>query len=689
MSLLSIPHSALRIPHCTTERSDVKPDRSIKDFLAETEDILESANQALLSLETGLAAGRSDPDTVNALFRAIHSFKGLSGMFGLKEPSELSHKLEFLLDELRLGKVGFSRDALDVLSDTVSLLGRLVQQAGKSRPFENITAALGSIEAVLKTKSSAGLEQPLAEQIELDRGILQVLTEYEEHRLQECVRDRKNLFALKAEFQLTDFETGIKKLNAMIKKYGEIICTLPMAGGGAGIGFTIVVASSEGEESLASAIASPNVTIKKIAYLEGRKAEEPRPGVETVALKSVSNTVRVDIYKLDSLMNTVGEMHLVKNVIGRIVKDLRSVQGFTGLSVDLHKAQRSLERKLNDLQEGILDVRMVPIGQIFTRLSQVVRKYARDAGKEIDLELRGEETELDKLMIEDLADPLMHLIRNAIDHGIESPAARKALGKPERGNVKLTAFPKGNRVVITVEDDGAGMDPARVLAKAVEKGVLGPDHGLEPERDRQEIFDLIYLPGFTTSEAVTEISGRGVGMDVVKRNVSKLSGMIDIRSELGTGTVFTLTLPITLAIIKALVVESGGQIFAIPLSSVLEILQATSGQIETIEGREVMSIREDTVPLLRLTSAFHLPEDRERDAFYLILVGLAERRLGLIVENLRDQQEIVIKALGKRLAETPGIAGATELGDKRGVVLVLDVESLIEGALKKTQTARA
>jgi two-component system chemotaxis sensor kinase CheA len=381
-------------------------------------------------------------------------------------------------------------------------------------------------------------------------------------------------------------------------------------------------------------------------------------------------------------------MHLVKNIIGRITKELRSLQGFTGISADLLKAQRSLERKLNELQEGILEVRMVPIGQIFTRLSQVVRKYARDAGTEIDLELRGEETELDKLMIEDLADPLMHLIRNAIDHGIESPAVRKALGKPERGSVKLTAFPRGNRVVITVEDDGAGMDPARVLAKAVEKGVLGPDHGLELTRDREEILDLIYLPGFTTSETVTEISGRGVGMDVVKRNVSKLSGMIDIRSELGTGTVFTLTLPITLAIIKALVVESGGQIFAIPLSSVLEILQATSGQIETIEGREVMSIREDTVPLLRLTSAFHLPEDRERDAFYLILVGLAERRLGLIVENLRDQQEIVIKALGKRLAETPGIAGATELGDKRGVVLVLDVESLIEGALKKTAVSR-
>jgi two-component system chemotaxis sensor kinase CheA len=248
----------------------------------------------------------------------------------------------------------------------------------------------------------------------------------------------------------------------------------------------------------------------------------------------------------------------------------------------------------------------------------------------------------------------------------------------------MTAFPRGNHVVITVEDDGAGMDPAKILAKAVEKGVLEKDHGLDSERDRKEILDLIFLPGFTTRETVTEISGRGVGMDVVKRNVSKLSGMIDIQTELGEGTIFTLTLPITLAIIKALIIESGGQVFAIPLSSVLEILQTTVENIETIEGREVLAVRDETVPLLRLTRVFNLPADEARASYYIIIVGLAERRLGIIVDSLRDQQEIVIKPLGKRLADTQGIAGATELGDKRGVVLVLDVESLIEGALKKT-----
>ncbi len=662
-----------------------KTDRAIKDFLAEAEDILESANRSLLALDNAQAAGRSDPDQVNALFRAIHSLKGLAGMFGRKELADLSHKLEYLLDELRLGKVGLNRSAVSVLAETVALLGRLVQQTGNKQPLEDISSALTSIGNILNAKSSASSDRSLTGQIGLDSGILQVLTEYEEHRLRECIRERKNLFMLKIDFDLSNFEKGIKELNTALKKYGEIICTLPVAGGGAGISFSIVIGTNEDQETLGSAINLPNAHFEKIAYTESRKTEEPK--ADTAVLKSVSNTVRVDIYRLDSLMNIVGEMHLLKNVIGRISKELRTMQGFTGLSVDLHKAQRGLERKLNDLQEGILEVRMVPIGQIFTRLSQMVRNYAREAGKEIDLEMHGEETELDKLMIEDLADPLLHLIRNAIDHGIEPSDIRKQLGKPEKGSVRLTAFPKGNHVVVTIEDDGAGMDPARIAAKAVEKGILAPDHGLDAVADRREILDLIFLPGFTTRDTVTEISGRGVGMDVVKRNVSRLSGMIDIQTESGAGTTFTLTLPITLAIIKALIVESGGQTFAIPLSSVLEIQQAASGQVETVEGREVMAVREDTIPLLRISRVFNLTEQPDRNAFYVILVGLAERRLGLIVDVLRDQQEIVIKPLGKRLLDIPGIAGATELGDRRGVVLVLDVESLIDGTLKKTAAA--
>jgi len=644
-----------------------KSDRTIKDFLAEAEDILETASRTMLALEAEQAAGRPAPEQVNALFRAIHSFKGLAGMFGLKAPSEVSHKMEFLLDEVRLGKVGLSRNVLDVLFDAVALLGRLVQQAGARQEAEDIAPMARRIDQILQTKTSSSGDRSLLNRIDLDRGLLQVLTEYEEYRLKENIRARNNLFTVQVTFEINEFESGIKALNEVLKKNAEIICTLPTAG-----------------SELSAALDMPNLALRPIPYIEGRKTEEPR---QETGLRSVSNTVRVDIYKLDSLMNTVGEMHLLKNIIGRIVRELKT-HTQPGTAAELHKAHRGLERKLNELQEGILEVRMVPIGQIFTRLAQMVRNYAKEAGKEIDLQLTGEETELDKLMIEDLADPLMHLIRNAIDHGIEPPDVRRASGKPDQGLVTLSAFPKGNHVVITVEDDGAGMDAGKILAKAVEKGIVGPEHGLDPARDRKDVLDLIFLPGFTTRESVTEISGRGVGMDVVKKNLSKLSGMIDIETEPGEGTLFTLTLPITLAIIKALIVEAGDQVFAVPLSSVLEILQTTEEQVETVETREVIAIRSETVPLLRLTRAFRLAPRPGNAALYLIVVGLAERRLGIAVDALRDQQEIVIKPLGKRLADLPGIAGATELGDKRGVVLVLDVESLMEGVLKRTAGIR-
>ena len=658
----------------------MKSDRPIQEFLAEAEDILETANQALMTLDDAKGGGRANPDTVNGLFRALHSFKGLAGMFGLKALADLSHKLEFLLDEVRLGKVSLGRETLDALADTLGLLGRLVQQTGKGLPLEDIAGALDLIDRILAAKSADAAGKTLLSQVAIDPAVLQVLTEYEEHRLTENVRERKNLFLVRVSFSFAEFESGIRTLTETLKHHGEIICTLPTASaGGDGIGFTIMVGTSATQEALAAATSLPNTSFEAVPRMDDSRMQEVRP--EMTTLKTVSNTVRVDIHKLDSLMSSVGELHIIKSEIGRIALDLRGQQGFTGIAVTLTKAYKNLERRLNEIQEGILDVRMVPIGQIFTRLAQTVRKYAREAGKEIDLEIRGEETELDKLMVEDLADPLMHLIRNAIDHGIAKPDARKLQGKPERGLVRLTAFPTGNHVVITVEDDGGGIDPRVLLAKAREKGLVEDE--LDAERDRKEVLDLIFLPGFTTSETVTEISGRGVGMDVVKRNVSRLSGMIDIETETGVGTTFILTLPITLAIIKALIIEASGRRFAVPLGSVLEVMRVRPEQIETIETREVMAIRDETIPLLRLSDAFSLPQADQQETHFVVLVGLAERRLGLVVDRLRGQQEIVIKPLGSRLADTPGIAGATELGDKI-VVLVLDVESLIEGAMKKT-----
>ena len=664
----------------------MKTDRSLKEFLVEAEDILETANQTLLDIENGLKAGSADPDRVNALFRSLHSFKGLAGMFGLPAPADLAHKLEFLLDELRLGRVSLTPDVLDVLAEMLGLLGQLVVQISRKQQPGDITAALERIDGVLRAGPAAAADRSLLEPVALDRGILSVLTEYEEHRLKENIRERKNLFLLKATFDIADFEKGIKRLSGSLKEFGELICTLPTAGeSGSGIGFTMVVGTAEQQEKLKAVIKLPGLAIETVPYREAPRAAEARPVAGE--LKSASNSVRVDIAKLDGLMGIIGEIHISKSAFARIAGELRAVQGFTGLAVDLHKVYRRLERKLNELQEGILDVRMVPMSQIFTRLAQAVKKYARDAGKEVNLLLEGEETELDKLMIEDLADPLMHMIRNSIDHGIEAPDIRARQGKPERGTVRLTAFPKGNHVIVTVEDDGAGIDPRVVLAKAVEKGIIDAGHGLDPLADRKEVLDLIFLPGFTTSEQVTEISGRGVGMDVVKKNVSKLSGIIDIETETGAGTRFTIMLPITLAIIKALVIEAGGQIFTIPLNSVLETIRVSPERIETVETREVMAVRDETIPLIRLSQVFNLTAERDRQWLYVILVGLAERRLGIVVDGLRGQQEIIIKPLGKRLSALPGIAGATDLGDKR-MVLVLDVESLIGGTMKKAVGSR-
>jgi two-component system chemotaxis sensor kinase CheA len=299
-------------------------------------------------------------------------------------------------------------------------------------------------------------------------------------------------------------------------------------------------------------------------------------------------------------------------------------------------------------------------------------------GKEIDLQITGEETKLDKSMIEDIADPLMHLIRNSLDHGIELKEDRLKAGKPEIGIINLRAIQKGNNVVIEVEDDGVGVDLAKVYKKGLERGLLDKNK----EYDQRELINVLFTPGFSTTDEVTEVSGRGVGLDVVAKNISKLSGLVDVETEMGKGTKFSITLPITLVIIKALVVRVGTEIYAIPLNSVSESLMIQSADIRTVEKREVTQLRDQTLALLRIRDAFRLPATESGDdRLYVIVVGLAEKRIGLVVDAIEGQQEIVIKSLGEFLRETPGIAGATELGNRK-TILVLDVAALIEEAIK-------
>jgi len=655
-----------------------KEHRSTDEFLAEAEDILEDLNQQLILLEGMVEEGSVDPDIVNAIFRGVHSLKGLSGMFGFEGVSSLSHQLEYLLDALRLGKVAITADVTSTIFQALNSLKELSEDIGRTgAESTEVSGVAAMIEAAI-SGGSAVEKRSLIDDLVIDSELVSVLTEYEEHRLKENIKVKNNIFLVKARFDLTTFDKDLTALNDKLKSMGEIISTLPSSGlsPDAGIQFNLVVGTKETGEKIREEVSSDRIEVEDIKY----KSAEKKVEAAAPTLRSMSKTVRVDIGRLDRLMNIVGELVLSKNIITQLGKDLRDMQGFTGIAVDLHKAARTFERKLGELQEGVIEVRMVPIGQIFTRLAQAVRKYAGDVGKDIHLETFGEDTELDKLMVEDMSDPLMHLIRNSIDHGIETAAVRARRGKPERGLIRLNSYPKGNRVVITVEDDGGGIDHEKVRRIAVDKELISESDVL----GKRDILDLIFMPGFSTSEKVSEVSGRGVGMDVVKKNVSKLSGMIDVETEIGAGTKFIITLPITLAILKALIVEVSTETFAVPLSSVLESLMVTRDKVEKVERREVITLRGETLPLLRLDKVFGLPRSEEGEYLYIVVVGIAERRLGFVVDRLVGQQEIVIKSIGDKLKGVPGIAGATELGDNE-VVLVMDVESLIDEATMKRQ----
>jgi len=662
-----------------------KPEDSLKEFVAEAEEIIENLNQNLLAMEATEDKTTVRPDVLNAIFRAAHTLKGMSGMVGLKKVSEISHRLEDMLDNLRMGKLPMSQPVMDTLFKGMELLRGIIGSvnAGKGEDAD-ITPMLQQIQQVVSggPKSSSSTE---AEGI--DPALLKVLTEYETHRLNENIRLKINLFEFTVRFPLETFDKDLAKLNTKLQSFGEIITTLPSPGMSpeAGIVFKLIIGTKTDLKTLQSQFSQDQFEIRLI----GSKAERgrsdeiapvtpPEEDKGSGSIRSITPTVRVDIGKLDTLLNVVGELVLTKAVIGQISKQMLHNSGFTTTGVELQKTYQALDRRVGELQEGLVEIRMIPIGQVFDRLIRVVRKLSRELGKEVDLQISGEETKLDKSMIEDIADPLMHLIRNSLDHGIELKEDRQKAGKPEIGIINLRAIQKGNNVIIEVEDDGVGIDLAKVYKKGLERGLLDKNK----EYDQRELINVLFAPGFSTAEEVTEVSGRGVGLDVVAKNISKLSGLVDVETEMGKGTKFSITLPITLVIIKALVVQVGTEIYAIPLNSVSESLMIQPKDIRTVEKREVIQLRDHTLALLRIRDVFHLPPTESgEDRLYVIVVGLAEKRIGLVVDAIEGQQEIVIKALGEFLRDTPGIAGATELGNRK-TILVLDVAALIDEATK-------
>ncbi len=685
-------------------------DKAREEFFSEAQDIVESLSRNLLALDAAEQSGTSDPSLINEAFRAVHTLKGLAGLFGATKVGALSHRLEDVLDDVRLGRQQLTAEVLDVLFASVDVYGKILasEREGTDDPIPAVGDLMGRLE---QFGVPAGPASSPADEYDLDPGMLAVLTEYEEHRLRTNIEQGLRLYRLRVQFDLATIDKALEEIKDRAKRHGEIITYLPTGETTSvdTIELDLLMASNDDLATLIGALGGDNLVIEEIPRRRraslgpatappaaARGTEFPQsasPSALSVAvppaapseqpdvsLKSVTQTVRVDIRRLDHLMNIVGELAIIRNALARLSERLRG-EGQRQLSSEMHRLHRSFDRRLTDMQNGILEVRMVPLGQVFDRLARVVRQISRDAEKNIRLVITGAETEIDKLIVEELSDPLMHMIRNAIDHGIEPAEQREEVGKPAAGTIALNAFQKGNHVMVEIEDDGRGIDEERLVERAQMAGVLSAEEA--KELSRGERIGLIFLPGMTTKSEASDLSGRGVGMDVVRTNISKLGGVIDVHSEIGIGTKMAITLPITLAIVSSLLVRVGKHSFAIPVSSVSEAIAFDGSGVRLVDGREVMTLRGASLPLCRLDRLLQIDVESTSRRQFVVVAALGSRRLGIVVDHLYGQQDIIIKPLGKSLENVRGFAGATELGDQR-VGLVLDAGALIDEVLAAT-----
>lgn len=756
-------------------------ERAREEFFSEAQEIVEGLGRDLLALDEAQKKGRPDPDLINDVFRAVHTLKGLAGLFGANRMTTLSHELEELLDDLRLGRVELTASALDLLFRSVELYGKILQaeKDGRDPAIPQIDELIRELRRTGTSSSAAGG----ATDYELDPNVLAVLTEYEENRLRTNIAQGLSLYRLRVQFQLATIDQALDELKAAAKPHGEIITYLPTGSGADAdsIELDILMASHESAGALRAVLGHMGVDLTEAprrpppepvqhptptplsplpasmpagrrrggepesspsAVLSQREVVSAVPrGQEQGTIRSVAQTVRVDIHKLDHLMNIRGELAIVKSSLARMVDRLRSQHADRDLTGSLQQLERTFGRHLESMQNAIIEVRMVPLQQVFDKLSRVVRQLSRAADKQVTLVITGQETQVDKLIVEELSDPLMHMMRNAIDHGIESRALREAHGKPVVGTIALIAFQKGNHVVIEVQDDGKGIEADKLLEAGIRRGLVTADEARSASR--REILNLVFSPGVTTKSDVSELSGRGVGMDVVKTNISKIGGVIDLQSEPGIGTKVTITLPITLAIISALLVRVGERLFAIPLANVQAAVSLDAESVRTIDGRDAVTFRGTTLQLCHLSRLFGLEqgapaaEDEFGDAFaepafahrrpggvediqltgyrpaqapfryrpahglsdtsppgryhsarrFIVVTAVGSRKLGLVVEALIGRQDVVIKALGPSLKNVRGFAGATELGDQR-IALVLDTPALVEEAFENPDRLR-
>lgn len=661
-------------------------------FLQEAEEQLEVLEQETLKLETEPSTER-----LNAIFRAAHTLKGSSRAMGFLAFADLTHEMENVLDALRAGQLQVSTAIADALLRAFDSLRQMKEQIadGKSDRMEvsHLVSELQAFRDLDPETAAQAASLPA-----LPSDVIEALRQAAEQ--QPVYRAS---FRLRADCVMK-YVRAFMAVN-IVQQDGEILATIPDVEAledeafeqdfelyfqssrtlgaiqndlnGIGEMESFDVRIFDAVEHLAP---TPKSAAPQNSGASTAKAETAQSAVSNEskdAPKKESNqTVRVDVARLDELMNLVGELVIDRTRVSQIGAALAAKYDFDENIEALAEAVGHISRITSDLQDQLMKARMMPIETVFNRFPRMVRDLAQKIGKDIRLELVGGETELDRSVLEVIGDPLLHILRNSIDHGVESPDDREKVGKPRQGHVRVSARHQENHIVIDIEDDGRGIDSERVRKKAVANGLITAE---QSERmTEKEALQLIFASGLSTAEQVSEVSGRGVGMDIVRSNLQKLGGLIDLETSLGKGTKFSLRLPLTLAIIRGLLVKVSGVVYVLPLGSVVETLRVAKEGIQYVNGREVIVLRGATTPLVRLRSVLGMggtSEERD-DVLYAVIVGLAERRVGLVVDTLIGEQEVVIKSLSRFCGDVRGISGATILGNGN-VALILDVNGVV------------
>ena len=676
-------------------------------FLDESHEHLQSLNEGLLRLEENM----EEIDAVNDIFRNAHTLKGMSATMGFAKIAELTHEMEDVLDLVRKSQLKLNEDIMDTLFKCLDSLEQMVDSVGNGEAEDvvdvsDLVAKLSSISkgtpapaAAPAAAAPAGAAAPTGAadgtDLELDDIDLDVMKKAKEAGM--------NLFHVKVTLMETCVLKAARSVMVMhaLDEVGDVIKSIPPAEDleqeKFERSFDVLIATSSDAEAVQNAVdtvseiediavnaidpdkvgkeaapapvaapAAPAVSTAKPAAPAAKK-ESAKPAAAPAKKQHQSQSVRVDIEKLDTLMNLMGELVINKVRLEQI--------GQTHRMSDLMETLEQMDRVTGDLQNIVMKVRMVPVSAVFNRFPRMVRDVSKELGKDINLTIEGEETELDRTVIDEIGDPIMHLLRNSLDHGVESPDKREAKGKSRVGEVGLIARHEGNNVVIMITDDGAGIDADKIRRKAVEKGMISQD-----EADRLDDADavrLIFLPGFSTAEQITDISGRGVGMDVVRSKIEALSGHVDVETHIDEGSVFKIKLPLTLAIIQAMLVQVQEEMYAIPLGSIDSTINIEPTDIQTVQNKEVIVLRGEIIPIIRMEEALQVPHTKDSDELFVVVVHAGEAKAGIVVDNLIGQQEIVIKTLGNLFAGLKLFGGATVLGDGK-VALILDVATMIQ-----------